>query len=79
MKGRPPTTTLWWQHFLYTSIFQVFEHGPFFTTLHSFNYIPGAILYTYIHATIVIIAMLSLERVSFKISCFKINKRKSYR
>ena len=76
-ESRPPTTTLWLQHFLFTGIFQVFEHGPLFTSLHNFNYIPGAILYSYIHATIVILAMLSLEIVSLNKLLNK--KRKSYR
>lgn len=43
--------------------FQIFEHAPFFASLQNLVFIPGAILYAYIHAAAVLWAMFTLDKV----------------
>lgn len=60
---RPSTTRLSLDHFLVTSAFQIFEHAPFFVNFDNMIYLPGTVLYAYLHVLIVLWALLSLDKV----------------
>lgn len=43
---------------------QIFEHAPFFSSLQNLSFIPGAVLYAYIHAAAVVWAIFTLDKVN---------------
>jgi len=66
-ESRPSINALWRDHLTITAILQILEHAPFFTSLQSLAYLPGAILYAYVHAMVVMLAVLSLHIVRLTI------------
>ncbi|KAF2108480.1 hypothetical protein BDV96DRAFT_504470 [Lophiotrema nucula] len=51
------------EHLLTASAFTIMEHLPFFTTPSRLLYVPGTILYMYLHAFIVMHALFTLHKV----------------
>ena len=59
----PALTKLWRDHVVTVGSFQIFEHAPFFASLGNLVFIPGAVLYAYVHAAAVLWAMFTLNKV----------------
>ena len=59
----PAPSKLWRDHVVAVGAFQIFEHAPFFASLQNIIFIPGAVLYAYIHAAAVAWAIFSLNKV----------------
>ena len=71
---RPWISRLWLEHFACASAFQTLEHAPFFRNWKNIAYLPSAIIYAYIHALVVVFALMSLHKVSLEIQNAKGNK-----
>lgn len=61
---------LLWEHFIVAGTLTIFEHLPHFTTVARIIHMPGAVLYMYLHAVLVLYSIMTLHKVSTS-SCFK--------
>ena len=59
----PARGKLWINHVMTVGSFQILEHAPFFASLQNLIFIPGAIIYAYVHAAVVLWAMFTLDKV----------------
>ena len=59
----PARGKLWIDHVMAVGSFQIFEHAPFFASLQNIIFIPGAIVYAYVHAAVVLGAIFTLDKV----------------
>lgn len=53
----------WGDHALINALLQILEHAPFFLSAYNARYLLGAVLYTYIHAAVVVSGCLTLHKV----------------
>jgi hypothetical protein len=53
----------WNDHALINALLQILEHAPFFLSAYNTRYLLGAVLYTYIHAAVVLFGLLTLNKV----------------
>jgi hypothetical protein len=58
------------EHFLVCSLFTLFEHMPFFKEFPNLIFVPGTILYMYIHAMIVLYSFVTLHLVCASLLLF---------
>ena len=53
----------WTEHIVFNSALQGFEHLPFFESQDRFTYMPGAVLYAWIHALTVNYGFFTLHKL----------------
>lgn len=66
----PSVARLWIEHILISGAFTIFEHAPFFSHSKNLKYLPGAILYMYLHAFVVCFALFTLQKVGGPVENF---------